>query len=76
VSGQHCWHQKVTVTRAAESDRYGDILVDTNRAHLEYQSWMKLTRTVPPNENLRRPLWLPRPYRPALEAFYLDSGER
>jgi anaerobic selenocysteine-containing dehydrogenase len=75
VSGQHCWHQKVTVTRAAESDRYGDILVDTNRAHLEYQRWMKLTRPVPPNGKLKRPLWLPRPYRPALEAFYLDSAE-
>lgn len=76
VSGQHCWHQKVTVTRAAESDSYGDILVDTNRAHLEYQRWMKLTRPVLPNGKLRRPLWLPRPYRPALEAFYLEPDER
>ena len=75
VSGQHCWHQKVTVTRAAENDRYGDILVDTNRAHLEYQRWMKLARPVPANGKLKRPLWLPRPYRPALEAFYLDSAE-
>lgn len=73
VSGQHCWHQKVTVTRAAEGDRYGDILVNTNQAHLEYQRWMKLTRPAPAGGKLRRPLWLPRPYRPATEAFHLDE---
>jgi anaerobic selenocysteine-containing dehydrogenase len=73
VSGQHCWHQKVTVTRAAEGDSYGDIFVDTNRAHLEYQRWLKLTRPVL-HGKLRRPLWLPRPYRPATEAFYFDSA--
>ncbi|HET9180982.1 MAG TPA: molybdopterin-dependent oxidoreductase [Candidatus Angelobacter sp.] len=75
ISGQHCWHQKVTVTRAAQGDRYGDIFVDTNLAHLEYQRWLKLTRPAPATEKLRRPLWLPRPYRPASEAFYVDSGK-
>jgi anaerobic selenocysteine-containing dehydrogenase len=73
VSGQHCWHQKVIVRRAAEGDRYGDIFVDTNRAHLEYQRWLKLTRPAPPGGKLRRPLWLPRPYRPATESFYIDE---
>lgn len=73
ISGQHCWHQKVTVTRAAQGDHYGDIFVDTNRAHLEYQRWLKLTRSAPATEKLRRPLWLPRPYRPATEAFYIHS---
>jgi anaerobic selenocysteine-containing dehydrogenase len=75
VSGQHCWHQKVTVTRAAEGDRYGDIFVDTNQAHLEYQRWLKLARPVPAGGKLRRPLWLPRPYRPDTEAFHIDEEE-
>ncbi len=74
VSGQHCWHQKVAVTRAGADDRYGDIFVDTNKAHQEYQRWLKMTRPAPGPGNLRRPLWMPRVYRPAPEAFYLDPG--
>jgi anaerobic selenocysteine-containing dehydrogenase len=70
VSGQHCWHQKVTVTKAAAEDRYGDIFVDTNKSHQEYLRWLKMTRPGPGPGNLRRPLWMPRVYRPATEAFY------
>jgi anaerobic selenocysteine-containing dehydrogenase len=70
VSGQHCWHQKVVVTRASAEDRYGDIFVDTNKAHEEYRRWLAMARPGPGPENLRRPLWLPRVYRPAPEAFY------
>jgi anaerobic selenocysteine-containing dehydrogenase len=73
VSGQHCWHQKVTVARASEGDRYGDIFVNTNQAHVEYQRWLKLTRHAPASGKLRRPLWLPRPYRPSTDAFYIDG---
>jgi anaerobic selenocysteine-containing dehydrogenase len=73
VSGQHCWHQKVTVTKASSEDRYGDILVDTNRAHEEYRRWLKLTRPAPGPDNLRRPLWMARVYRPAPEAFYFGA---
>ena len=71
ISGQHCWHQKVKISLPEAGDRYGDIFVDTNRAHLEYRRWLGLTRPAPGPENLRRPLWLPRVYRPAPEAFYL-----
>lgn len=70
VSGQHCWHQKVTVTRASAEDCYGDIFVDTNKAHEEYRRWLEMARPGPGPDNLRRPLWLPRVYRPATEAFY------
>ena len=71
VSGQHCWHQKVAVTKALEGDRYGDIFVDTNIAHQEYRRWLTMTRPAPGPGNLRRPLWMPRVYRPAKEAFYI-----
>lgn len=76
VSGQHCWHQKVSVTRATADDRYGDIFVDTNKAHQEYQRWLEMTRPAPGPGNLRRPPWMIRVYRPAPEAFYLPKEER
>jgi anaerobic selenocysteine-containing dehydrogenase len=74
VSGQHCWHQKVTVTKAGPEDRYGDIFVDTNKAHEEYRRWLQMTRPAPGPDNLRRPLWMIRVYRPSEEAFYFEGG--
>lgn len=74
VSGQHCWHQKVTVTRAGAEDRYGDVFVDTNKAHEEYRRWLQLARPAPGPGNLRRPLWMTRVYRPKGEAFRWDGG--
>jgi anaerobic selenocysteine-containing dehydrogenase len=71
ISGAHCWHQKVHVEKAAAHDRYGDIFVDTNKSHEVYRRWLEMARPAPGPEGLRRPLWLPRAYRPATEAFYL-----
>ena len=73
ISGQHCWHQKVTVSKAGADDRYGDVFVDTNRAHEEYLRWLQMTRAAPGPGNLRRPLWMIRVYRPAPETFYLPD---
>ena len=73
ISGQHCWHQKVTVSKASAEDRYGDVFVDTNQAHEEYLRWLQMTRAVSGPGNLRRPLWMIRVYRPAAEAFYLPE---
>ncbi len=69
VSGMHCWHQKVTVERAQPEDRYGDILVDTHKAHEVYREWMKMARPAPGPGNLRRPLWFLRPLKPDPEAY-------
>ena len=44
VSGQHCWHQAVRIRPAGPGDRYGDISVDTAKAHAAYQRWLELTR--------------------------------
>ena len=71
ISGQHCWHQKVVVARAQAGDKYGDVFVDTNRAHQEYQRWLRMTRPAPGPGNLRRPRWMLRVYRPSHEAFLL-----
>src|SRR5881392_1194683 len=42
LSGQHCWHQKVTVAKAGADDRYGDIVVDTNKSFEVYREWLTL----------------------------------
>ena len=71
ISGAHCWHQKVRMEKPGPDDRYGDILVDTTRSHEVYRRWLALARPAPGPDGLRRPLWLPRVYRPALDAFFI-----
>lgn len=73
ISGQHCWHQKVRVTKPGPDDQYGDIFVDTNKSHEVYKRWLTMTRPAPGPDNLRRPLWLPRSYKPATETYYLKE---
>src|ERR1044072_5137474 len=69
VSGMHCWHQKVRVEKAAPDDRYGDVIVDTNRSHEIYRKWLEMARPAPGPDGLRRPLWFSRPVRPDNEAY-------
>lgn len=73
ISGMHCWHQKVWVYKAGGEDRYGDVFVDTNLAFQVYQEWLKKTRPAPGPDGLRRPLWIPRPVKPTLEAYRVPS---
>jgi len=73
VSGQHCWHQKVRVMKAAPDDRYGDIFVDTAKSHEMYRRWLALARPAPGPGNLRRPLWLPRAFKPATTAYIIPE---
>jgi anaerobic selenocysteine-containing dehydrogenase len=73
VSGQHCWHQKVRVERAGVDDRYGDVSVDTNKAHEVYRRWLNMTRPAPGPGGLRRPLWLPRAYKPDPSSYKLET---
>ncbi|MBM4263045.1 MAG: formate dehydrogenase [Deltaproteobacteria bacterium] len=73
VSGQHCWHQKVRVTKPGPDDKYGDVFVDTNKSHEVYKKWMLKTRPAPGPGNMRRPYWLPRSYKPALEAYVIKE---
>src|SRR5437899_358897 len=75
INCQHCWHQKVRVTKSGPNDKYGDIFVDTNKSHEVYKRWLSKTRPAPGPDNLRRPLWLPRSYKPAVEAYYLKDEE-
>lgn len=73
VSGMHCWHQRVRVERAAATDRYGDVMVDTKRSHEIYREWLRLARPAPGPGGLRRPLWFSRPVRPDNEAYIIKD---
>ena len=81
ISGMHCWHQAVRLTRAKSSDRYGDIHVDTEKSHAAYAKWLQLTRPadqVSPDGS-RRPYWLLRPLKPGRDVYQLphaDNAER
>lgn len=72
ISGMQCWHQKIKVEVARPEDRYGDVVVDTNKSMEVYRRWLAMTRPAPGPDNLRRPLWIKRPLRPEESLFYLD----
>ncbi len=71
ISGQHCWHQAVRVTKAQPGDSHGDIAVDTARSRAAYQRWLSLTRpadgTSP--DGTRRPYWFLRPLKPSRDLY-------
>jgi anaerobic selenocysteine-containing dehydrogenase len=73
VSGMHCWHQKVVVTKAEPGDRYGDVYTDTAKSMEVFEQWLAKAR--PAGEHgtggLRRPLHLRRVCRPTDGAFQL-----
>ncbi len=71
ISGMHCWHQKVRVTKALAHDHYGDVHVDTHKAHEVYKRWLAMTR--PPTGEWRRPNWMLRPFRPDVSAYRLTA---
>ncbi len=73
VSGMHCWHQKVTVGRAEDQDRYGDVFVDLNKSRQVYEEWLTKTKPAPGPGGLRRPLWLNRPLHPVAKAYEMPG---
>ncbi len=73
VSGQHCWHQRVVVGKAAPEDCYGDVYVDTNKSIEVYREWLAKTKPAPGPGGLRRPLWLDRAVRPSNEAYKIEQ---
>ncbi len=77
VSGMHCWHQVVRVTKAEAGDRHGEVFVDTAKSKEVFRRWMEMARPayqVSP-DSTRRPRWLLRPLKPTAAAFALpDRG--
>ncbi len=75
ISGMHCWHQAVRVTRAKAGDRYGEIFVDVEKMHEIYHQWLGKTRSALDHspDGTRRPRWLIRPVKPVKKASLLPS---
>jgi anaerobic selenocysteine-containing dehydrogenase len=73
VSGAHSWHQKVRIEKAGADDQYGDVFVDTEKAHAVYRAWLGMARPAPGPGGLRRPLWFLRPYKPDPSAYLLPA---
>ncbi|MCC6782837.1 MAG: molybdopterin-dependent oxidoreductase [Planctomycetes bacterium] len=71
ISGMHCWHQKVTVEKAAPGDSYGDTVVDTRASMRVFEEWLARARPASAKLGLRRPLHFKRVARPAEAAFRL-----
>ncbi len=73
VSGQHCWHQAVRVTKAESGDQYGDVVADPARAEEAYRDWLERARPASSfsPDGTRRPFWLMRPLKPGREHFKL-----
>jgi hypothetical protein len=69
ISGMHAWHQRVRLTTAEPGDRYGDVVVDTNKSFQVYRDWLNKTRPGPGPDGTRRPLWLDRPVKPTPDAY-------
>jgi len=75
ISGMHCWHQAVFVSKARAGDAYGDIFADSEASRRVYAEWLTLTRTARDHspDGTRRPYWLMRPLKPGPDAFRLPT---
>ena len=78
ISGQHCWHQAVEISKASEDDRLGDISVDAGKSREVYRRWLELTRRADlySPQHTRRPVWMMRPLKPVREAFSIPEQRR
>jgi hypothetical protein len=47
--------------------------VDTAKAHEVYRRWLEMARPAPGPGNLRRPLWLPRAYKPDPATYRMEG---
>lgn len=75
VSGHHAWLQRVRIEVPGPDDKYGDIMVDTDKAFENYKEWQAMARPAPGPGGLRRPLWLKRAVRCDDSAYYMDLNE-
>jgi anaerobic selenocysteine-containing dehydrogenase len=78
VSGMHCWHQVVRVTKAEPGDRHAEVYVDTSKSREVFKKWLEMARPayqVSP-DTTRRPRWLLRPLKPSVDAFQIPEHSR
>jgi len=71
ISGMHCWHQKVILSKAEKGDKIGDIYVNYENNFKTYKAWRdELTRPLNSSDKLRRPPFIKRPWVPLSEKAY------
>jgi hypothetical protein len=71
ISGMHCWHQKVILSKAQAGDKIGDISVNYENNLNVYRAWRdELTRPLNETNKWRRPQWIKRPWVPLSETAY------
>ncbi len=77
ISGMHCWHQAVRVSKAGPGDRNGDISVDTDKSRAVFEEWLAKTRPAREHspDGTRRPHWIMRPLRPTRDAYQLPDQD-
>lgn len=78
VSGAHCWLQKASSVRKANTDeKYGEVWVDTEKSMQVYREWLAMTRPADKfsPDGTRRPDWLKRPLKPTQEAYKLPVDQ-
>jgi len=73
ISGMHCWHQAVRISKAKPEEQYGDISVDVAKSRAVYEEWMAKTRPAMEHspDGTRRPYWMLRPLKPSREVYKL-----
>jgi len=71
ISGMHCWHQKVILSKAEAGDKIGDIVVNYENNFKTYQAWRDdLTRPLNSTNKWRRPQFIKRPWVALSEKSY------
>ena len=65
-------HMKGTPHSMQRDPSYGDVVVDTNKSFEVYRKWLAMARPAPGPDGLRRPLWLPRAFKPDASAYRIE----
>ncbi|WP_258110904.1 molybdopterin-dependent oxidoreductase [Alicyclobacillus sp. SP_1] len=76
ISGMMCWHQRVHIERVESGRHYGEIQVDTAKAHAAFENWLKLTRPAPGPDGTFRPYWMLRVLKPHPDAYQVPEASQ
>jgi len=76
VAGNHGWHQKVVIEKAAPNEKIGDIYVNYDNNYKIYKEWRdRLTRPLAAGDKWRRPYHIKRPVKPSQKAYKVEIKE-
>ncbi|HYG56460.1 MAG TPA: molybdopterin-dependent oxidoreductase [Symbiobacteriaceae bacterium] len=76
ISGAHCWHQRVSVSKPEAGEQYAEVAVDTGKSRAALDRWLKLCRPAPGPDGTRRPYWMLRPLKPQPTAYRFPGTKK